>query len=77
MEKKERLGIMKLLNKLILISDQKGFQDWHTTKKDSSVLIDWKLTEHHSLAQPNLKMLRTLTLAYNWTKLTNTKPIFQ
>ena len=27
MEKKERVGIMKLLNKLILISDQKGFQD--------------------------------------------------
>ena len=61
---------MKLLNKLILISDQKGFQNWHTTKEDSSVLTDWKLREHHSLAQPNLKMLRTLTLAYNWTKLT-------
>lgn len=75
MEKKERVGIMKLLNKLILISDQKGFQDWHTTKKDSSVLTDWKLTEHHSLAQPNLNMIRTLTLANRWAKSSNVQPI--
>lgn len=44
MERKERLSIMELLSRLIsiLISSLKGFQDLHTTKKGSSVLINYK-----------------------------------